>query len=113
MDGLIKLDKKKVLKFASLQGETAMRVLGGDCERPRGDTVIYLREDKKYDRSTAILMILSDIQGFRHLAKIFSLVPVIVRDFIYSIIAKNRFLFLKKRESCRMPSHEEQARLLP
>ena len=110
---LVRIDKTGELKFASLQGETANRLLIRDGKPLDIDTVIYLRNDQKYERSTAVLLILCDIGGFWRFARIFLLAPKIIRDLVYNTVAKNRFRFLKKRESCRMPNREEKDRLLP
>jgi predicted DCC family thiol-disulfide oxidoreductase YuxK len=113
IDWLIRIDKTGELKFASLQGETANRLLVRDGKPLDIDTVIYLRNDQKYERSTAVLLILSDIGGFWRLTQIFFLIPKFIRDFVYKAVAKNRFRILKKRESCRMPTQDERERILP
>lgn len=113
VDWLIQIDKNGQLKFASLQGETAAKLLGQRNTGVDFDTVVYLRDDTKSERSTAVLNILSDIGGVWGLARIFWIVPKFIRDIGYQIIAKNRYRFFKKRETCRMPSQNERDRLLP
>lgn len=113
VDWLIRIDKSQQLKFASLQGQTAAQHIG----QPKGtidvDTVVYLRDGQKSEQSTAILYILSDVGGFWGLARIFLIVPPFIRNIFYRIVAKNRYRFLKKRETCRMPTESERGRLLP
>lgn len=113
VDWLIKTDKSGALKFASLQGETARQLLGENHDPVEVDTVIYLRNGDRFERSTAILQILSDIGGAWAVARIFFLVPNFARDLIYKLIAKNRYRIMKKRASCRMPTEAERSRLLP
>ena len=112
VDWLIQADQQGRLKFASLQGETAARMLGQNLKLSDPDTVIYLREGQKYDRSTAILMIASDLGGAWRFALVFLGVPRVMRDFIYKCIAHNRYRFFKKRDTCRRPTAEERARIL-
>ncbi len=108
----MRIDKSQRLKFASLQGETAEQMLG----RPQGpvdfDTIVYLREGERFERSTAVLHILSDIGGAWSAARIFLLVPKFMRDFVYKWVARNRYRLMKKRETCRMPTASERDRLL-
>jgi predicted DCC family thiol-disulfide oxidoreductase YuxK len=113
VDWLLRRDKSGVLQFASLQGETAAQLLTRHGESLDADTVIYLRKNQTYEQSTAVLLILSDMGGIWCLVRIFFLVPKFIRDFLYKRVAKNRYHFLKKRDSCRVPTQEEQGRLLP
>lgn len=113
VDWLIRIDKTNKLKFASLQGETATRLLGSHSESIDVNTVIYLRENEKHKRSTAVLWILYDVGGVWVLTKIFMLIPKSIRDLVYTLIANNRFRFMKRRDTCRIPSPDERARLLP
>lgn len=110
---LIQIDKTSELKFASLQGETAAQQLGRNIAPLDINTVIYLRYNQKYERSSAILRVLSDIGGFWSLARIFLLVPKFIRDGVYRLVARNRYQMFGKRDTCRIPKPEELNRLLP
>ena len=113
VDWIIRIDQTGEIKFASLQGETASRILGSSIDVTDLDTVIYVCGDQKYERSTAVLMILSDLGGAWRISRVFLAVPRVVRDFIYQCVARNRYRLFKKRDSCRMPSPDERARILP
>lgn len=113
VDWLMRIDKRGHLKFASLQGTTASELLQkeqapGDC-----DTIIYLRDKESFERSTAVLQILSDIGGVWQSAEILLLLPKTLRDVAYRIVAKNRYRIFGKRETCRVPTPQERDRLLP
>lgn len=112
VDWLMKVDKTNKLKFASLQGENANNLLSGD-KTIDINTIIYLRENQEYDRSTAILMILSDIGSIWRIARFFLIIPKFIRDFIYKIIATNRYRIFGKKDFCRIPTSKERDRLLP
>lgn len=107
VDFLIKVDKKGLLKFASLQGETATKRLDTKEHPINKDTVIYLRDNQQFEKSTAVLYILSDLGGFWRLLKIFLVLPQCLRDFFYRLVAANRYRFISKRATCRTPSKEE------
>lgn len=112
VDGLIRLDQKHVLKFASLQGETARRIL--NLQNPQDlDTVVYLRENQRLEKSSAILKIFSDLGGVWKIAEIFQILPVSFRDTVYAWVAKNRFRFFGRRDTCRLPTAQEQQQFLP
>ncbi len=112
IDFLMKIDRHHTLKFASLQGETAksFQINASDKEDP--DTVIYLREGIRYEKSSAILKIFSDLGGLWKCTKIFWLVPKFCRDHVYSFIAKNRYKLFGKKDTCRLQTKKEQERFL-
>ncbi len=114
VDRMLHWDKKSVLKFASLQGETAQKLLPPERrDKANPDTIIYLRNGVIYDRSTAVLLSLYDIGGLWVLFSVFLLVPKFVRDLAYRFVTKIRYRVFGKRKTCRLPTLAERERLLP
>lgn len=114
VDTMVRWDKNKVLKYASLQGETAIKYL--PSEKISGldpDTVLYLRDGQIYDRSTAILLSLNDMGGAWKLTAVFYIVPKFIRDMVYRFIAAIRYKVFGKRDTCRLPTLKERATFLP
>jgi predicted DCC family thiol-disulfide oxidoreductase YuxK len=101
---LIKMDRKKHFKYASLQGEYIKTL---DVE-PDIDSIIFYVDGTVYYKSTAILKILRSLGGLWVISNIFYLIPKVIRDFIYDLIAKYRYNIFGKMESCRMPKQGEQ-----
>ena len=97
-------------KFASLQGETAQKILG---ERAIVlDSVILWSDGKILEKSSAALSIANEMGFPWALSGIFWLVPRFLRDWVYDFVAKNRYRFFGKRETCRLPTPGEKARFL-
>ncbi len=105
LDLLMRLDKAKVLRYTSLQGEFVQTL---DVE-PDTDSIIFYEDGKLYYKSTAILKILRNLGGIWVFVNIFYLIPRVMRDFIYDVIAKYRYKLFGKMESCRMPKKDEQS----
>ena len=112
VDWVMKQDRRQTIQFASLQGKTAAEKLNLSSSKIDFDTVIYFKDQQTFERSNAILELLNDLGGFWRLFYIFKVIPVFMRDFIYNWVAKNRFRFFGSRETCRMPTPNEKARLL-
>ena len=112
VDWVMKQDRRQTIQFASLQGKTAAEKLNLSSSKIDFDTVIYFKDQQTFERSNAILELLNDLGGFWRLFYTFKVIPVFVRDFIYNWVAKNRFRFFGRRETCRMPTPNEKARLL-
>lgn len=105
-------DRNGQIRFASLQGETALKYLPEE-KISSLSTVIYLRGDKVLEKSAAILNVSIDMGFPWSLAGVFLVVPVFIRDFVYSLVANNRYRIMEKRDTCRLPTPEERDKILP
>ena len=50
--------------------------------------------------------------GLWAIAMMFRVIPAMVRNAIYDIVAKNRYKVFGKYDTCRIPSPEEMGRFL-
>lgn len=113
VDFIIVRDKKDKFKFGALQDETSKEILEEfDVKEDYLDSIILIRKDKIYYKSRAALEISRNLSGLWPLAYAFIIIPSFVRDPIYDWIAKNRYKWFGKRETCRFPSDEERAKFL-
>ena len=98
---IIKRDKKAKFLFLSLQsasGQLLLKKFGLPTDD--FDSVVYIRNDKYFLKSSAILHILKEMGGIWKLFFIFIIVPNFIRDFIYKIIAKTRYKIFGNNDSC-------------
>jgi predicted DCC family thiol-disulfide oxidoreductase YuxK len=65
-----------------------------------------------YRRSTAVLRIARGLGFPWNLATVFLIVPRPIRDAVYRWVARNRYRWFGKKDTCRLPSPEERARFL-
>ncbi len=100
---LIKLDSKKMFRYTPLQGEFVKTL---DIE-PDIDSIIYYEDGILYYKSTAILKIFQALGGVWKITAIFYLIPKVIRDFLYDLIAKYRYNIFGKRYNCRIPKSKE------
>lgn len=110
---IIDHDKKNAFKFASLQSEYGQRAVAQyNISGNYMDTVVLIKDDKAYIRSSAVLQVLKTIGGIYSLALVFYIFPAFIRDVAYNFVAKNRYRWFGKQESCRMPTPELKAKFL-
>ncbi|RDT44710.1 DUF393 domain-containing protein, partial [Enterobacter roggenkampii] len=50
--------------------------------------------------------------GFLHFGTIFKLIPTGIRNQLYDYVAKNRYKWYGKKESCLVPSAENKTKFL-
>ena len=98
---IIKRGKKAKFLFVSLQSESGQSLLKKfGLPTDNFDSVVYIRNDKYFLKSSAILHILKEMGGIWKLFFIFIIVPNFIRDFIYKIIAKSRYKIFGRHNSC-------------
>jgi predicted DCC family thiol-disulfide oxidoreductase YuxK len=108
---IIRHDRKARFRFASLQSDFASAELG-----PSGlkhlDSIVLKDNGKLYTRSTAALRIAAKLSFPVNLLYIFIAIPPFIRDRVYQYIAKNRYKWFGKKESCWLPTAELKSRFL-
>jgi predicted DCC family thiol-disulfide oxidoreductase YuxK len=110
VDFLIRHDPNHLLRYASLQssaGQQALRQAGLSTDAY--ETFLLFDNGKFYTRSTAALRTAVILGGFFKLLAILFVVPRPIRDFIYSYVARNRYRWFGRKESCRLPTPEERS----
>ena len=75
-------------------------------------TFVFLSEGKVYTRSTAALRIARHFKGPWQLLRALWIVPRPLRDLLYDLVARNRYSWFGKADSCLMPTPELSARFL-
>lgn len=110
---ILKHDKAAVFKLAALQSDAAIHLLANQpIDAIASDSILLLDDGKVYSRSTAALRIAKQLSGGWRLLYIFIIVPAFLRDFIYNLVARNRYRIWGKLESCMVPAPEQQKRFL-
>jgi len=108
---LMARNKKRNLLFSSLQGSNAQRILPQEL-LVNLSSIVYYRKGRIYTKSTAVLFICKDMAWYGGLALPFLLVPRFARDGVYNWIARNRYKWFGKSDTCRIPSAAERTRFL-
>lgn len=110
---IINHDPKGHFKFAPLQsefGQERLKVLGYDTEA--FDSLVLLKGEKVYKKSTAALKIAGKLSGLYPLLSAFMFIPPFIRDGVYAIIARNRYKWWGKQEQCSIPTPELRSRFV-
>lgn len=109
---IIKRDPSRIFKFASLQSEMGRKRLQQVGLSEDIESIVLIIDDKYYIKSSAALQICRRLNGAWKLFYILRVVPVPVRDYFYNFIAKNRYKWFGKKESCMLPTPEIRDRFL-
>ncbi len=109
---VIKRDRKGHFHFAALSWPAGEQVLHKFPELEGVDSIVYFDGKKVYVRSSAALKIAGALGGVWAISGVFWLVPRIVRDGVYNWVARNRYRWFGKMDTCMMPSPELEQRFL-
>jgi predicted DCC family thiol-disulfide oxidoreductase YuxK len=109
---IIRRDPTGYFKFASLQSETGQRLIKQYGISKQIDSLIVIEKQKVYIKSSAALQICRKLTGFWRFFLILSVLPPFFRDSLYDLVAKNRYNWFGKRDSCMLPTAETKKRFL-
>ncbi len=110
---IIKRDKKQQYVFSSLQSDAAQKVLlQYEYNIFNTDSIILIENEKVYDKSTAALRIAKNLKPFWNYAYYLIYIPKYMRDWVYDLIAKNRYQWFGKKEDCTINSSSNKNRFL-
>jgi len=112
VDFIIRHEKSHKLQFASLQSDVGKSIVNKSGLDEIPDSVMLYVDGKLLIRSDAVLAISTYLKRPYAYGIIFKYVPKILRDSVYNLIAKNRYRWFGKRETCRVPSADERERFL-
>ena len=105
---IIKHDKKDKFRFTALQSEIGQQIIKtNQIDTFKMDSIILYSEKIGISyKSTAALKI-AMVLGFPiSVLGVFMIIPLFLRNWVYDFIAKNRYKWYGKRESCMVPNPE-------
>ncbi len=110
---VIRHDPKGLFRFASLQGETGQQLLAKYALKQADfDSFVLIDQNTAFTKSTAAIRAARQLSGIAKILGGFIFVPTFIRDGIYDWIAKNRYRWFGKKETCMIPTPELENRFL-
>ena len=113
---ILERDRAARFRFASLSSDAAAR----ECARvgvhipiaTAPDSVIVIADGRASEQSDALLVIVARLPPPWPIFVAFRLVPRVLRDWIYRLVARNRDRWFGRSDVCMLRTPEIQARLL-
>jgi predicted DCC family thiol-disulfide oxidoreductase YuxK len=97
-------DRRGYFRFVPIQlaeGRSLAEQLGIDPDHP--DSFAFVAKGHGYVKSEAVLRIAREIPGWR-CTWVFHLIPRVIRDAIYAVVARHRYRWFGRRDACILPS---------
>lgn len=102
---MINRDPNRRLRYASLQSEEGAAI-AAEHGFESMVTLMLLEDRKLYSRSGAALRIAGKLRFPWWLCNVLLVVPRVIRDGAYNIIARNRYKWFGRKDQCMIPSPE-------
>ncbi|MDF9842029.1 MULTISPECIES: thiol-disulfide oxidoreductase DCC family protein [unclassified Paenibacillus] len=110
---IIPRDPTGRIKFAPLQSDIGRELLlAAGLEPNRLDTVVLLENGRIYTESSAVLRIAGKLRFPWPAAYLFIIVPRPLRNALYRLVARNRYRWFGRDESCLLPTPDIKRRFL-
>nr|WP_294776416.1 thiol-disulfide oxidoreductase DCC family protein [uncultured Flavobacterium sp.] len=111
---VIRRDRKDIFRFVPLQSELGLKIIQHLGIDPKNTDSIVLYEPGRayYNKSEAAIEIVKEFGGLYTLLRILAVFPKSLSNFVYAFVAKNRYRWYGKQETCMMPSPEVAAKFL-
>lgn len=116
---VLQRDREEIFRFASLQSDTAVRILQRQGVRPQPPHTFYVvlnfqgASERLLDRSDAAIYVLQQLgSGWRWLASAGRLLPRPLRNSLYDLVARHRYRIFGKHESCPLPDPNVRSKFL-
>lgn len=111
VDFVIQVDKQHVFKFSPLQSDFARAHLP-DSDIIELKSVVLIKDGRTYRKSEAVFEVFKSLGGAWGALSWFKILPQPLRNHGYDLVAKYRYKFFGKKETCRLPTPEERQRFI-
>ena len=110
---IIRHDRKKQFQFASLQSEFATQYIPDNKTNANNiQSVILLEGNTMQTKSTAALHIIKHLDFPWNLCSVGIILPKFIRDYLYDVIARRRYQWFGKSDTCSVPKEAVQDRFI-
>jgi predicted DCC family thiol-disulfide oxidoreductase YuxK len=110
---VIRHNPKGSIHFAALQSEKgrySLEAMGLNPEKL--STVLYEKNGRVRTKSDAVLFLLWDLGGIWKLSVAGWIIPRFLRNALYDLIARRRYIWFGKRDICMVPTPDLKSRFL-
>jgi predicted DCC family thiol-disulfide oxidoreductase YuxK len=115
---MLRHDRRRVFVFAALQGAVGRSIVTRSGGTPTELTTFYVVTDysgpnaRLLTKSDAALFIATRLGWPWKAAGLLRAVPRVIRDGVYNVVARSRYRWFGRYDSCPLPSPESRGRFI-
>jgi predicted DCC family thiol-disulfide oxidoreductase YuxK len=116
---VLKNDRNDVFRFASLQSKLAEQILVRHRLRSESLETVYVvldygfAKERLLSRLQAVVYVLQQLGGpLAYVSAILRVLPAPVQNFLYRLVARNRYRVFGRYETCPLPDGDTRSKFL-
>lgn len=111
---VIKKDVNDVFRFVAIQSELGQKIIDYiKVDTSQTDSIIlYIPGMAYFVKADAAFNIAKDLGGLISFTSYLSILPNFIKNFGYDFVAKNRYKWYGKKDSCMIPTPELKSKFL-
>jgi predicted DCC family thiol-disulfide oxidoreductase YuxK len=110
---IIKRDKNDRFRFAALESDIGQELLDKHQIDPNKiDSIVLVSGDSAFAKAGAALRIARHLSGLWPVLYSLVIIPKFISNAVYDFIARNRYKWFGKKESCMIPTPELRSKFL-
>ena len=109
---IIRHDPSAQIHFAAQQSEAGENLMKDIAIKENSNSVLFVKDGLVYYQSDAVIEIAKLLKGWPSLFKYSIIVPRFIRNYIYQLVAANRYRLFGKQAQCMVPKEEDKGRFV-
>ena len=110
---ILRNENTEIILFSPLQStEAEILLIRYGLETEQLDTLVYIKNNLALTKSDAVIAILSDMGGIWRMGSLFKLFPKAFRDYLYELVARKRYGWFGKKDTCMVPNEAISSRFI-
>lgn len=105
-----KAPETRFIAILSCEGRKLAKAHGIDPENPQ--SFLFIKDGTAHNASNGVIALACHIGGFSKLAVMGKIIPRPLRDWLYYLVAKNRYRIFGRTEACHLPTPENRDRFV-
>jgi predicted DCC family thiol-disulfide oxidoreductase YuxK len=108
---LLKLDKKEVFSFSSLQSDFASNLIPKEIQTEK-DSMVLFKNERFYTEAEAVFEMVKTLNNWTKLLLVLKILPLKWNTIIYGWVAKNRYKMFGRKDECMIPDENVRNRFI-
>ena len=110
---IIKHDDQDIFRFVALQSDLGGKIIQhlGIHSSKVDSIILYIPNKTYYTKISAVTRIAKELNSWHRCLSVFRFTGKL-GNFIYDFVAKNRYKWFGKKESCTIPNSEKKSKIL-
>ena len=110
---IIKNDSNDLFRFVALQSETGQKIITYlGIDKTIDSIILYEPGYAYFIKSEAVFRIIKQLSSSVKLLLFLNFIPTSIKNIFYDLIAKNRYNWYGKKESCMIPTEEVKRKFI-